>query len=101
MGVITVYSVINGSVVNSTVAHSTVILTLAFSANYQYLVSSAMDMNIRVLLWPSLAALLDITYYEPVKVSYVWTSKTFSFDGKYTTLPLYCIILISLLSNDS
>ncbi|XP_076170772.1 protein cortex [Ptiloglossa arizonensis] len=67
MGVITVYSVINGSVVNSTVAHSTVILTLAFSANYQYLVSSAMDMNIRVLLWPSLAALLDITYYEPVK----------------------------------
>ncbi|CAK9803925.1 Protein cortex [Anthophora plagiata] len=66
-GLISVYSMKSGTVVNSVLAHTTGLLTLAFSPNYQYLVSSATDLNVRIFQWPTLLPLLDINYYEPVK----------------------------------
>ncbi|KOC64464.1 Cell division cycle protein 20 like protein [Habropoda laboriosa] len=66
-GLITIYSTKKGIVVNSVMAHNTGLLTLVFSPNYEYLVSSATDMTVRIFRWSSLVLSLDITYYEPTR----------------------------------
>lgn len=72
-GVITVYAAKTGALVKTVLAHIRGVLALAFSSNYQYLVSSSKDMTVRIFLWPRLSSYLDITYFEPVKVSQYYT----------------------------
>ncbi|KAG7212039.1 hypothetical protein KM043_011233 [Ampulex compressa] len=70
-GLLSVYSSSTGRLINSLYAHKVEILTLTFSPNYQYLITTANDTNVRIFLWPNLESFLDISYYESVK-AVVW-----------------------------
>ncbi|XP_076623601.1 protein cortex [Colletes latitarsis] len=70
-GLISIYLTTSGELVNSTIAHTSPILKLSFSSNYRYLVSSAMDSTVRLIVWPDVLVCFDLTYYEPVKAM-VW-----------------------------
>ncbi|XP_012165960.1 protein cortex [Bombus terrestris] len=63
---ITIYLAQDGKVVNSFLAFSSTILTIAFSSNYGYLATSAIEGKVRIFQWPSLNVHIDILYYEPI-----------------------------------
>ncbi|XP_034174555.1 protein cortex [Osmia lignaria lignaria] len=66
-GLISVYSAKNGEYIDSVRAHTQTLLSLAFSKDYRYLASSALDMDVQIFLWPDMTPFLSICYYEPVK----------------------------------
>lgn len=66
---ITIYLAQDGEVVNSFPALSSTILIIAFSSNYGYLATSAIEGKVRIFQWPSLIVHIDILYYEPILVS--------------------------------
>lgn len=66
---ITIYLAQDGEVVNSFPALSSTILIIAFSSNYAYLATSAIEGKVRIFQWPSLIVHIDILYYEPILVS--------------------------------
>ncbi|XP_043524356.1 cell division cycle 20.4, cofactor of APC complex-like isoform X2 [Frieseomelitta varia] len=70
-GEILVYSARDGKVVHLFQIQSATVVALAFSSNYRYLASSALDKNIRIFNWTNFSPHLDIIYYESV-TSLAW-----------------------------
>ncbi|XP_036151155.1 protein cortex [Monomorium pharaonis] len=66
-GKISVYEADTGKLLNRKRVHESDILTLSFSPNFKYLVSSARDKIVRLFTWPEFTPCFNIKFYKPVK----------------------------------
>ncbi|XP_072749606.1 protein cortex isoform X2 [Anoplolepis gracilipes] len=68
LGSISVYASNTGKLINTNVRHVARILSLNFSPNFKYLVSTAEDKTVGVFIWPDITPCYHIKFPKNVKV---------------------------------
>lgn len=69
LGSISVYASDTGILINTGIKHTAHILSLHFSPNFKYLVSTAQDKTVGIYIWPDIMPCYHIIFPQNIRVS--------------------------------